>query len=118
MQIEKLSWTNTGGWTFEHNARPADLVLYFGSRELLNEKSSAALKAAFPVAQVVGCSSASQIAGADIVEDGLAGVALKFHNARIRAEAVDIASGTDSDQSTTSSVPPGSRGNATARANG
>lgn len=91
MKVEKLAWTQSAGWHCERGAEPAQLVLYFGSRETLTAGNwFADLENKFPGAHLIGCSSASQIAGFDIVEDGIAGVALSFANARIRAEAVDI----------------------------
>lgn len=92
MHIERLAWSGAGGWTCERGGEPAQLVLYFGNRESLAEPGwFDALRATYPDAHIVGCSSASQIRDGDIVEEDIVGVALGFERAQVRAKAVGIA---------------------------
>jgi hypothetical protein len=91
MRIEKLAWTDATGWQCEHGSKPAQLVLYFGSRDTLADGPwFDQLAAKFPGAHILGCSSASQIADGDILENGITGVALGFDNARIRTASVNV----------------------------
>jgi hypothetical protein len=91
MRIGKLAWTDATGWECEPGGHPVQLVLYFGSRDTLADGPwFGQLRARFPDAHILGCSSASQIADGDILENGIAGVALGFDNARIKAEAVEV----------------------------
>jgi hypothetical protein len=91
MRVERLSWSAAQGWQRRDPGAGTDLVLYFGSRESLAAAGwFEELRALFPHAHLLGCSSASQIAGGDIVETGITGVALSFSTARVRTEAVDI----------------------------
>lgn len=92
MLTRKLAWTPAAGWNFDGAGAHADLVIYFGSREKFRHPGwYEALRERFPGAQLLGCSSASQIAGAEIVEDGIVGVALTFKSVRVRTGAVAIA---------------------------
>lgn len=91
MHIEKLSFSEATGWRRDGGSPAADLVLYFGAREHLGRgRWFNELRAMYPKARLLGCSSASPISGGDLLEAGIAGVALSLKSARIRAEAVDI----------------------------
>jgi hypothetical protein len=92
MRIETIAWTSTGGWSLEHGGRPAEVVIYFGSRLTLSQpRWFDDLRAHFPRANLVGCSAGSHIVDNDIVDSGIAGVALDFTTSRVRAAAIDIA---------------------------
>ncbi len=91
MLTRKLAWTPAAGWNFGGAGPHADLVIYFGSREKFRLPGwYEILRERFPGAQLLGCSSASQIAGAEIVEDGIVGVSLTFKSVRVRTGAVAI----------------------------
>lgn len=91
MQIEQLSWTEAQGWRGVDPVPEASLVLYFGSRETIAAPARfAELRARYPQAHILGCSSDSQISGDEIVEDGIVGVAIRFRSARVRAASVSI----------------------------
>ena len=91
MQIQKLSWLPDTGWGTEAPNPKADLLLYFGSRDVL---SSAGwydeLRQLAPAAHILGCSTGSHIADREIAEEGIAAVALSFSAASTRAAAVHI----------------------------
>ncbi len=92
MHIGKLSFSEAAGWRRDGGVVDADLVLYFGARESLGPgRWFDELRAMYPRARLLGCSSASPISGGDIVENTIAAVALNLSTARIRAEAVEIA---------------------------
>lgn len=91
MQIEKLTWKEGSGWQCDQGGKSAALILYFGNR--LDMESGTwfpELQTLFPDAQIVGCSSASQIIGDEIIEDGINGVAINFNKTKVRAEAVSV----------------------------
>lgn len=97
MDIETLSWNRQSGWGPASRALDADLVLYFGDRDLLAEVGwFDEMRRRYPRAHLAGCSSATQISGDDLVEDAIAGVALRFSRARVGAVAVPIGHATES----------------------
>jgi hypothetical protein len=54
-------------------------VIHFGGREAIGDAClHEALAARFPRAAIVGCSTGGQIAGGDVQDDGVTGVALRF----------------------------------------
>jgi hypothetical protein len=87
MKATIMSWKGGPGWTGSRAQRDrrTDLVLYFGATDIL--KSSHCyedLRAAFPTAHLVGCSTGGQIRGDQILDDETAAVALSFEATRIR----------------------------------
>ena len=99
MRIDELSWTETKGWS-RHSAsvvrngtahsgnggrHKADLVLYFGTREMLVDGMRyQELRTMFPDAHVVGCSTGGQIHNDDITDHEISVVALSFETTKIR----------------------------------
>ena len=78
MHTEQLSWSKPTGW---HNGstsplngsaspRHANLVLYFGARDALASGSRYhELRAMFPDAHIMGCSTGGQISNDDVTDD-------------------------------------------------
>ncbi len=70
MRIEQKKWTEAKGWI----AGPpgdlgdsAQLVLIFGARPTLREQGLVAqIKAAYPGAHILGCSTAGEICGTQV----------------------------------------------------
>lgn len=91
MQVDRLSWSRAKGWHCDQGRKPATLVLYFGSRTVMDSDLwFAQLQELYPDAHIVGCSSASQIFGDEIIEEGLSGVAINFDTTKVRAEMVPV----------------------------
>lgn len=96
MIVDDFSWTAAEGWTSQARSN-ADLVLYFGGRSVLEDGGRfAELKARYPKAHIVGCSTGGQIHGDDVEDDRLTGVALSFDRARVRLHAGRIGAAADS----------------------
>lgn len=98
MQASQLYWKDLGGWlTDSEQPVPADLVLYFGSRQMLaTDKPYAALKSRFPEANIVGCSTGGQVAGDDVSDDVLTALALDFTRTPLRLASVVVEDPTES----------------------
>jgi hypothetical protein len=63
----------------------ADLVIYFGSRDVLADGSRhAALRAAYPRAELVGCSTGGHALDTEVWDEGLAVAALRFRDTTLR----------------------------------
>ena len=91
MRIETLGWTERDGWSGGHALGDAALVLYFGHGLAIGDPARfAELRGRYPGATILGCSSDSQIAGGEIVEDGISAVAVTFQAATVRAASAII----------------------------
>lgn len=91
MHASQLYWTDVTGWAADREApRQADLVLYFGPREMLsNSGHQEALRSRFPDARLLGCSTGGQMAEGDVDDERLSALALDFDSTRLRlAEAM------------------------------
>lgn len=92
METAQLGWTVRHGWQPLSLGFAPSLVLYFGSRETLADGSRYhELRDAFPDACLLGCSSDGQIAGHELIADGISAVAIRFETTGIRAASQDIA---------------------------
>ncbi len=94
MRAESLTWTSSGGWTMNPATEiEPDLVLYFGSREgLACGARFRELQEKFPQAALVGCTTGGQIHQDDVVDDEIAGVAMRFERTAIRVACESIGS--------------------------
>jgi hypothetical protein len=72
MRVDPLSWSETAGWGASPGDRSkANLVLYFGARQALACGARYhELRAMFPEAHILGCSTGGQIRNND-VSDGV-----------------------------------------------
>jgi hypothetical protein len=99
MRAATLSWTPQGrGWNLSPSVTGAeDVVFYFGARQRLREHGDwlPKLRAIFGSAHLVGCSTGGQISGNEILDDGIAALALSFEDTglRLAREAVSDATG-------------------------
>lgn len=93
MRIEQCRWTPQAGW----NRTPgelaeADLVLLFAASGLCASTDRfAGIIDAYPRAQIVGCSTAGEIAGTEVTDDSLVATALAFGSARVKSLCAPIA---------------------------
>jgi hypothetical protein len=77
--------------TDEFVAEKADLVLAFAQRTLLDEvKPYATLKALYPKAQIVICSSSGQISDKMVIEQNIVCTAISFEKTTLKTIAIDF----------------------------
>jgi hypothetical protein len=86
MRADQLSWTETSGWRGgKASSSSANLVLFFGAREALACGSRyREMRAMFPQAHILGCSTGGQIRNDDISDEEIAVAALQFDATRLR----------------------------------
>ena len=94
MRIAELSWSAANGWSRrtapvmrggDGHATKTDLILYFGMREALASGARFhELRAMFPDAHVVGCSTGGQIHNDDVDDEDISVAALGFDATTIR----------------------------------
>jgi len=79
------------------SALEPNLVLVFGSISLLEDsRLSAALSASFPAAHRIGCSTAGEIAGREVMDDTVVVTAMHFESARVSSASTELADMADS----------------------
>jgi hypothetical protein len=100
MRVDHRSWTSTAGWSEPlagSDAAVAQLVLVFGSAELLRDSGHLAqLRAWYPEALITGCSTAGEILGTTVADDTLAVTAVVFEQSTIGWVCVPLAASTQS----------------------
>ena len=97
MKVEQRRWTADDGWNRSSNASGARLVFAFGGREVCEDgRALAEVVAAYPQADVVGCSTAGEICGTQVADNSLVVAALEFRTATTRCARVGITGPADS----------------------
>jgi hypothetical protein len=97
MEAHELVWRKGFGWEIPQGMFEPELVMYFGSREgLASGERYGELVQLFPRAHVVGCSTGGQIRGADILDDDIAAIAMRFAKTRTRVEIHSVTGADDS----------------------
>jgi hypothetical protein len=86
MDADQLSWAETSGWRGGNgNGSRAGLVLFFGARQALACGSRyREMRAMFPHAHILGCSTGGQILNDDVSDDEIAVLAMRFDATRLR----------------------------------
>lgn len=102
MKIEQMMWTTATGW---QNGPPgkrglaAQLVFLFGSREILaGGREVQEVRAAYPAAHLLGCSTAGEICGTSVFDDSLVVTAVEFADTQVHGVAVTAGADQDSRQ--------------------
>ena len=84
MQVEQITWAAAGGWQRDATLIDAQLVLVFGERAaIVNPELLSGLSARWPAAHAVGCSTAGQIHGTEVFDDGAIATAVQFDHTRV-----------------------------------
>ena len=107
MYAESLTWGQSDGWKPQTIGQLSpDLVLYFGSRKMLADGSRyRELRATFPTARLMGCTTGGQIHDNEIVDDIVNAIALRFDATKIRAVSEAISNASDSRRCGEDSAP-------------
>lgn len=94
METEQAIWTAAQQWQPGCPGKlgvRAQLVLVFGSTELLQASDRIAeIRAAYPKAHLLGCSTAGEISGTRVLDDSLAVTAVHFSGTEIRGASIRI----------------------------
>lgn len=100
MKIEQRQWQNGIGWNLKLSGdlnEIAQLVLVFGDTTLLNNKNLMnEIKTFYPKAKILGCSTAGEILGKNVLVDSLTLTAIYFEDTTISATKINIKSLEDS----------------------
>jgi hypothetical protein len=98
MRATQYRWSPVTGWSDPPGADgDAQWLLVFGSSEELRRPEwREALPRAFPDALITGCSTAGEIAGTQVVDDGLTCTAVRFDDTHLQAHATSVQEAADS----------------------
>lgn len=100
MRVEQRRWMAGHGWqvTAGSAVPGAQLVLAFGGGGALADRErSEELRAAYPGASTVGCSTAGEICGTEVTDDSIVATALQFEHTQVRTVLEPLASAAESD---------------------
>lgn len=93
MKTEQRQWTETLGWTVGAATlgASAQLVLVFGAPAALQKPVLvAAIRADYPAACLLGCSTAGEICGTSVFDDSLVVTAVHFEHTLLRSVEVNL----------------------------
>jgi hypothetical protein len=94
MKIEQNKWTEAKGWaagSLGVLGDSAQLVLVFGARPILKERSLVAqIKTAYPNAHILGCSTAGEICGVRVSDNSLVTTAVSFEHTWLKGAQVEL----------------------------
>ena len=100
MKISQKFFTRGAGFSLGNSLgvdKNADLVLAFGSREMLRDREVfGTLRGQYPTAHLCGCSTAGEIYGTRVFDDSIVATALSFDRTRIRGARVALEAASNS----------------------
>ena len=100
MQIEQVSWSNTGGWVPQPPGKlgaSAQVVFLFADTPILKQAGwRSVVRSAYPNAHLLGCSTAGTIRDTRVLDDALVATAVAFERSEIQGVQVPIS---DADKS-------------------
>jgi hypothetical protein len=90
MQVDQKRWTAAAGWIDTNPAAAslpsAQLVIYFGARAALSDCAiHQELRAMYPDAHLLGCTTAGEISGTTVSDDSVVSTAIRFEHTAVRA---------------------------------
>jgi hypothetical protein len=100
MKTEQRRWTSVDGWTPAASgsvAKSAQLVLVFGATAALQDSELVqSIRSFFPIAHILGCSTAGEICGTEVSDDALVTTAIHFDHTHVRSAQVSLDVNSDS----------------------
>lgn len=91
MKIEQGQWTESAGWTpaTRELSSQADLLFVFGGSVPFGDRAKiAALRAMYPRAHLIGCSTAGEIKGTRVSDGTIVFTAVHFQHTRMQGHSV------------------------------
>jgi hypothetical protein len=85
MRVEQVTWSEQDGWQAPATIAGAQLVLVFGDRSAFERPHFVdSIAERWPTATRVGCSTAGQILGTEVFDEGAVATAVLFDHTQIR----------------------------------
>ena len=97
MQTAQISWSVKNGWGVAPDfSEHADLVMVFADTEFFHtEECYTQLRATFPSAHILGCSSSGNVIDVEIGDNNMVATVVKLAHGSIRLAAVDMQQGSN-----------------------
>ena len=99
MRIQQRCWSESSDWDVLSGLDElplADLVLAFGTRHVLETPARfEELRALYPHAAILSCSSSGEIKGAEVLDDSLLTTAVQFEKTLLQSASITIQRGED-----------------------
>ncbi len=92
MRTEQLHWTASVGWSRGAELARARLVLIFGHGGELTDDRLAEIRASYPAALLLGCSTAGEIIDTRVHDGSIVATAVDFARTRLRMAQQSVAS--------------------------
>jgi hypothetical protein len=93
VRAQQLLWRQNDGWHRHGSDADADLVLYFGARQSLSGgQRFDELRAMFPRARILGCSTGGQIHDDDVFDDDISALVIHFETTKLKATIGQVSS--------------------------
>jgi hypothetical protein len=99
MKAQQHTWNSTHGWSadFSSPMNAAQLLLAFGSPAALrNADRLCELRQSFPNAHFLGCSTAGEIAGTQVIDDSLVATPVFFEHSQLKSARIALSDAADS----------------------
>lgn len=97
MEIIPATWSAARGWHDGDDASAAQAVIYFAAPSVLaGQDVYGTLRARCPNARILGCSTGGEIAGAEVNDDSISAIAIRFASSRVELASVRLADFPDS----------------------
>ena len=91
MKVEQVTWSEQSGWQAPAAIADAQLVLVFGDRSAFEQPHFAdAVATQWPNAMRVGCSTAGQILGTEVFDEGAVATAVQFDHTDVRMATTPV----------------------------
>src|ERR1700676_1845504 len=87
MKVEQRLWQSHCGWSVKETDRPISppLVLFFAAPGTLDDGARfAELKAAYPGAALLGCTTGGEIAALDVHDGSVVATAIEFADTKVK----------------------------------
>ena len=100
MDIVQNRWLAGKGWDREITKElAADIVFVFAAKDIIHDKALIReINTQFDGAQIVGCSTAGEICGAELTDNSCVVTAVKFKHTKVKVESVELSNHANSQQ--------------------
>lgn len=92
MKVEQLQWTARTGWAGDAALKEAQLALIFGGTEQLDQMSLETIRAFYPEALLLGCSTAGEIFDTRVQDNSITVTAVAFAKTRLKLASQAVTS--------------------------
>lgn len=97
MKTEKFLYQDKQ-WNFEGNNEKANMIICFGSQDLMTDEHYQSIKTHYPNAEIAMCSTAGEIFDTNVLDNTISGIAIEFEKTPFKTKMSNIANHKDSYQ--------------------